>query len=206
MRTHPLVAALGAFCAAYFALWACAPVAMVRPPVPMPADDKGEFGVAAGINEALESTGYMTPLSSPNGPSAQIWYAHHFADDRLVVGGVLFGGTSSLVGTGVTLRYNAIRGERFRLGVDLDGGFAWASAGVPMAVRLNDALWLYTAPSVGLRVAQAARVPLGLSIGVGEHTLLTPEISLGTGGSGAGLFYAPEGLQVAASFGSTFRF
>lgn len=206
MRTHPLVAALGTLCAAYFALWACAPVAMVRPPVPMPADDRSEIGLAAGINEALETTGYLTPMSTPNGPTGQLWYAHHFGDDRFVLGAVVFGGTSSLIGTGVTLRYNAVRAQRFRLGLDVDGGLGWVSAGVPMAFRFTDALWLYTAPSAGYRAAQAIRVPVGLSIGLGDHVLLTPEVSVGAGGAGNGLVYSVAGPQVAASLGSTFRF
>lgn len=207
-RLHPLAAALGVACVGYFALWACAPAAMLRPPVPMP-DAQNELGVGGVYNAPIATTEVEDPRATGGGlglgPAGQVWYARHFSD-RFSLGGVVFGGLAAGVGGGVQARIMAVTGEKFRLGIDAEGGFLWGAVGVPVGVRLSDRVWAYAAPGVGYRAAQLARLPVGLSIRVGDHVLLTPEVSVGYGTASPDLGAGWTGLQVYGAFGSSFRF
>ena len=204
MRVHPLVAAVGTLCTAYFALWACAPAAMLRPPTPMVEGDPNELGVGAMYNVAIEDTGVLLAQDYAVGPGAQIWYSYHFSD-KFSMGAVAFGGAPSLLGVGLQARYLPVTNDKIRLGVDLAGGALWGEVGLPFAARLSDRLWLYGAPSVGARTSQMFRFPVGLSIGIGDHVQITPEISAGYGNTPFLYGEGNRGFQLYGAVGSTFR-
>ncbi|GDX78391.1 hypothetical protein LBMAG42_02020 [Deltaproteobacteria bacterium] len=149
---------------AYFALWACAPAASMRPPT-LDLDAPHEIGLA-GVATTNNGATFA--------PDAQLWYEQRVGK-KFSVGGTLFGGATGLVGVGALGRWHAVELDRFRLGVDFEGGFLYAAVGVPMAYRLLGDWWLYTSPSAGLRMNGLARLPVGTQFGIGEHVRISVE-------------------------------
>ena len=180
-RTRRPLSALTLAVSAYYALWACAPAATMRP-MTLDLDRPNEFGVAASATEALgaeDTRGCLSaPLQCQGGFDGQLWYQHRF-NQRFTLGGTVFGGQTSLVGAGVLLRFHWVELDRFRFGTDLEAGFLWGAVGLPASVRLVDDLWLYTNPSVGVRFVEGARLPLGLAWGAPDNLWIQAEVAYG---------------------------
>ncbi|MDP2306165.1 MAG: hypothetical protein Q8P18_09055 [Pseudomonadota bacterium] len=175
-----LVQLLTVAVSAYYALWACAPAATMRP-LTLDLDQPNEFGLAASGTQRLgdESRACTNELfSCAGGFNGQLWYQHRF-NERFSLGGTIFGGQTSFVGAGVLARLHWVELDRFRFGTDLEAGFLWGAVGFPVSVRLVDDLWIYTNPSVGARFIQAARLPLGLAWGVTEQVWIQGEFTWG---------------------------
>ncbi|MDP2314212.1 MAG: hypothetical protein Q8P41_15015 [Pseudomonadota bacterium] len=174
------VSALTLLVSAYYALWACAPAATMRP-MTLDLDQPNEFGLAASGTDRL-GTGDRGCSSEiflcEGGFNGQLWYQHRF-NERFSFGGTIFGGQTSFVGAGVQARLHWVELDRFRFGTDLEGGFLWAALGLPVSVRLVDDLWLYSNPSVGARFVQSARFPLGVAWGINEHIWVQGELAWG---------------------------
>lgn len=160
---------------AYYALWACAPAATMRP-MTLDLDTPDEFGIGAAATFPTDPTAACTNelFSCEGGFNGQLWYQHRF-DERFSFGGTLFAGQTSIVGGGVIARFHWVEIDRLRFGTDLEAGFLWGAVGLPLSVRLVDDLWVYTNPSVGLRFVQPARFPLGVAWGVTDNVWLTAE-------------------------------
>lgn len=165
-----------------------------------------EIGVGGLVNVGLgDSDPTATTTGYGLGPGAQVWYAWH-PTDHVSAGVVAFAGTPSLFGGGALFRWLPLTDDRVRAGIDLGLGFAWVEVGLPMGFRLTDRVWLYTAPSVGIRTSQTVRVPVGLSFRLGDHVQLTPEASVGYGNTPIFMGDVWPGLQVYGALGSSFRF
>ncbi len=174
-----LVQLLTVAVSAYYALWACAPAATMRP-MTLDLDQPNEFGLAAsGTSGMGDGRGCANELFGCRGGfNGQLWYQHRF-NERFSLGGTVFGGQTSLVGAGVLARLHWVELDRFRFGTDLEGGFLWGAVGLPVSVRLVDDLWLYSNPSVGARFYQSARFPLGLAWGVTDQFWIQGEAAWG---------------------------
>ncbi|MDP2306166.1 MAG: hypothetical protein Q8P18_09060 [Pseudomonadota bacterium] len=165
---------------AYYALWACAPVATMRP-MTLDLDQPNEFGLAVSATEPLGSIGRgcsFMPLLCESGFNGQLWYQHRF-NQRFSLGGTIFGGQNSLVGAGVQARLHWVELDRLRFGTDLEAGFLWGAVGFPVSVRLVDDLWIYSNPSVGARLVQSARFPLGVAWGITDQVWIQAEAAWG---------------------------
>jgi hypothetical protein len=174
------VQALTLAASAYYALWACAPAVSMRP-LNTDMEHPNEIGLAGGYSGEVTGGGGACStelVACGGGPNGVLWYQHRF-HERFSLGGTLFGGTTSIVGGGLLLRGHWVETDRFRLGTDLDGGFLWASLGVPMSVRVVDQLWFYTNPSIGARLVQPVRFPLGVAWGVTENVWIQAEGAYG---------------------------
>ncbi len=175
-----VVQALTVVVSAYYALWACAPAATLRP---MTLDvGEHEFGLGAAVTGPTgDGTGCGTELLvCQGGLNGQLWYQHRFGE-RFSLGGTIFGGQSSFVGAGVQARFHWVETDRFRFGTDLEGGWLWAAAGLPVSFKLLDAhdLWLYSGPSFGFRSMQPLRVPLGVAWGIQDGLWAQAEFAWG---------------------------
>lgn len=164
---------------AWYALWACAPAATMRP-MTLDMDTPNEFGLAGSVTQFVGAPETCADdlFGCSAGFDGQIWYQRRFLE-RFSFGGTIFGGESSNLGAGVFGRFHWLETDRFRLGTDLEGGFLWGAVGVPFSVRLVGNLWVYTNPSVGMRLAQSARFPLGVAYGINEHWWIQAEGAYG---------------------------
>ncbi len=179
-QTEALAALLAMLCVAYFALWACAPAATIRPDLPMRNGQNVGIGlgVASGVLGRANCRNVVLDTAS-NCTSGQLW-AHFEASDWFQFGVVGFAGDVNGAGLGPYARLRLITETDFRMAVDLSAGLAWFAAGLPMAFRLGDALWVYTEPSVGMRIFNAGRLPIGLAVDLG-FVRIHAEMGAGTG-------------------------
>jgi hypothetical protein len=197
---------LAVLLSAWFALWACAPAAAMRP-MTGSMDEPNEFGGGYTYAAPLTDTNRCANdlITCNPGSNGQIWYQHRFGE-RFSLGGTLFGGQTSLFGGGVLGRFHLLESDRLQLGGDVSLGFAWGELGVPVAVRVAGPVWLYTEPTVAFRLVQPVRVPLGVAINLDDHFSVAAE-----GAWGFDPFFNP-GLSVAetsyfsGSAGVSYRF
>lgn len=144
---------------------ACAPAAMMNPPLPMMEGHKNMLGgfVTGGYPNYFEA-------NMPVSPNAQLWYIRSITP-KLNVQVSTFMGLSSLIGAGVGLQYTFLEQSKFRMGLELQGGYAYGRLSLPAAVALKPSLWLYTAPAAQFAATGFMRVPLGLAWQNGPSTL-----------------------------------
>ncbi len=149
---------------AYFVFWACAPTTYFQPSGHIqPREGFVEIGASTALvpggQVAFDSssdaqTGVQPSFDFQLSGGAQV---NDFLSLRLHV----FAGSSTLVGLGPALRFHLLKDERLDIGVDFQGGWLWASVGLPISVEITDRLWFYTQPSFGLRF-QPTQLPVGL--------------------------------------------
>lgn len=157
----------------------CAPPALGPPPLPFVAGQDTEIGgvlAGGGVVPRDESLGCHGLLGCAGASGG--FYANYELHDRLEVGGMAFAGNTSLGGGGGFVRFWYLDSEVFRLGGELSAGWLWASVGVPVARRVGP-VWLWTAPSAGLRYFSLLRLPVGVAAQPGEHLTLSGELSVG---------------------------
>lgn len=141
----------------YFALWACGPIAVAPPPVPMAGGRTHELGLAPSMATRVPPCGISIECG---GPSLAAWYRHTIG--RSDVGAIAFGGSTTLGGVGVLFRHRLVQREAFLVALQLDGGFLYAAAGLPLAFALSEQTWVHLTP----QVRGQAWVPLRLSTGL----------------------------------------
>jgi hypothetical protein len=172
--------AMGTIAACYFAFWACAPTAVIPPPVPFAEDQWAEFTVEAGLGtndgafhwgerwETIEEGGqvYSRYLGRGLQPEGQIAFVGQPVRG-LSVGGQAYIAPSYemdvAVGAGAFARYLFRPSERFAMGVAGQVGWLHAGLGLPVSFRLGERFWLWTQPGAGLDYVGLVTVPLGLS-------------------------------------------
>jgi hypothetical protein len=179
------------------ALAACAPIGTFRPLVPLSVEDPRELTV--GWTQSFNSA--AVPLGDypfGDGPNFQIWLDGRLGP-KVTFGGGVFAGQSEGLGGGLGARFVLVDGPRWRLGLDVNGGFGWVDAGMPVAFQLNPGAWLYTEPSLGLRLPGLIRLPLGLRLAFSEHGALDLEGAVEHGSTGAGGLASPTGATVGAA-------
>ena len=162
---------------AYYAIWACAPAASFRP-ITHDLDLPDEVGLGGTFVGAPGGVPCYGPGGGFCGPSAAVWIQRR-TTERFSVGGTIFAGATTFLGGGLQVRYHLLETDRWRLGADAEAGFLWGAVGLPVSLRLVDDLFLTATPSVGLRIAQPARVPLGIAWGVTDTFWLQAEVARG---------------------------
>jgi hypothetical protein len=143
--------------ASLFGVAACAPVASFRPAAPLLEERSIELGVG-GV--AVAPRPYV---QEPWRGAGQVWAAGPISRVFDLGGVVAFdlGGFAA----GGSLRAHLFTRDRFALAADLEAGWAWAALAIPVAVRLFDETWLYTAPRFGNWGGNVSvGIPLGLSV------------------------------------------
>jgi hypothetical protein len=168
----------------YSVLWACAPAFSVPPPVPMSDGRQLELGAAGGVTLA-EDDPFGNGTVYPDG---MLFFRAHTAP-RLDVGLTAFGGLSTLVGLGAWLDWRIVDTDRVVLGPGIAGGFLYAEASLPVAVRVAPTGWLYTRPRFGFGRAE---IPLGFTLSLPQGVGLMVEAGLAFPGDyGGGVLYGP---------------
>ncbi len=146
-------------CIAYFALWACAPMAAVPPMLPRNQGEISRLDLAVGGTTWNAGKG---ETSAPTG-SVQVQTSYLAQFKYADIGGLVTVGTFSSVGTGVFTRFHVIDTENLQLGLQLSGGWLFVAAALPVSVRLEGTpVWVYTAPSIGAQIG-TVRLPLGIA-------------------------------------------
>ncbi len=159
---------------------ACYPPSAVPPPVPLATESTASLGmnVTASYGYTFwdelgnESCNYIN--SCPGYPDGQAWALFHPTTywDELTNGlelGILGSfGMVSFATIGGIVRYTPVRTERFRLGMQIDGGLFWVRTGMPVAVAVERRLWLWSYPALRYEGASETQssvieVPLGFS-------------------------------------------
>lgn len=150
----------------------CSPAANLRPMTPLPPTARAEIGV-----------GYTTvgprPLQADEGwaHGGQIWGTWNAQTwlDIAVVGA--FDDESGTAGLAV--RWRALETDRVALGLGVELGAGWAGVQVPVAARLLDGVWVYTAPQLGTwGIDPTARVPVGIDVEVLDTLRVRTEAQL----------------------------
>lgn len=140
----------------YFALWACGPIAVAPPPVPMAEGRTQEIGLAPSFGAAVPCAVDFVC----SGPSLAGWYRTRVGKSDL--GAFVFAGTPSLVGAGFLFRYRLVEQDRLVAALQLDGGFLYGALGVPIAFSVADHTWIYVTPQVRAQLWSPARIGTGL--------------------------------------------
>lgn len=179
-QSQLLMALVAAVCVAYFALWACAPAATVRPDLPMAQGQTVGIGLSGTRGLIGRENCRDVLLSSASSCAAGQLWLHFEALDWFQFGVVGFAGDVNGAGLGPYGRLRLVTEPNFRMAVDLSAGVAWFAAGLPIAMRLGESLWLYSEPSIGLRIFNAGRLPIGVAMDLGVFRVHA-EVGAGTG-------------------------
>lgn len=133
----------------------------------MPGRD-GEVGAGAAI--VTPRPGVDEPLQG----AAQVWTLGE-PSTRLTVSAIGAFDVNAFA-IGGAIRFNWVRGDRTALGVEAEAGFAWAAVSVPLAFRLFDETWIYTAPRLGnFGVDPLLSLPAGVSARMIDGFILRAE-------------------------------
>ena len=147
--------------AAGIACTGCAPATYQRPMVPLMPDQRGEMGLA------FNRVG-PRPVGQDEWTSGgQAWGTYQpvtWFDVSLV--GTFTDGFSA----GLAMRWRAIESDNFAAGLGAELGVGWAALNLPISVRVQDRVWMYTAPQYGSwGVDDTVRLPLGVDVRVADE-------------------------------------
>jgi len=80
----------------------------------------------------------------------------------------LVGAFDDVGGTaGLAIRWRALDADRVAVGLGMELGVGWAGLQLPVAARVMDGVWIYTAPQIGTwGVDLGPRLPIGVDIEV----------------------------------------
>lgn len=157
-----------ALCLALLVLTGCSPIAGFRPASGLLPGKRLELGGGGAI------LGPRPFVEEPVRGTGQLWATGRLSR-RVTVSGIGAFDTSA-VAVGGAVRFDYLRVNRFAAGAEIEGGFAWLGASTPLALRLFDETWLYTAPRLGTRsFAWALEVPAGLSVRVHHGWMVRAE-------------------------------
>ncbi|MBK7585202.1 MAG: hypothetical protein IPI67_34070 [Myxococcales bacterium] len=146
----------------------CSPVASFRPASGLMSDRRTELGLGMA---------QVTPrpyVTEPSASASQAWISGA-AGRRFDVTGI-YAFDDDAVAAGGALRFTPLRFDRLAAGVEQELGYAWFGLSTPMALRLVDETWLYTAPRLGTWGFDLAFfIPVGLSVRVVDGLMLRAE-------------------------------
>ncbi|MCA9526135.1 MAG: hypothetical protein KC549_07530 [Myxococcales bacterium] len=151
---------------------ACAPAANMRPMTPMLPSHQGELGVA-----------YTQVGPRPVGEDATMHGGQAWATmqpltwlDISLVGAFA---SQGLAVAGLAVRWRAIEVDGFAAGIGAELGTGWVGVDLPVAVRVFDGLWAYSAPQLGTWGKDpTVRLPLGLDVEVSEELRIRGEAQM----------------------------
>jgi hypothetical protein len=147
---------------------ACTPIAGFRPASGLLPDKRLEIGGGGAV------IGPRPYVEEPARGAGQVWATGRTS--RRVTLSAIGAFDDSAVALGGAVRLDYLRTGRVAAGVEVEGGFAWAGASVPAALRLFDETWLYTAPRLGTRGLEwAIELPVGLSVRIFDGWMVRAE-------------------------------
>jgi hypothetical protein len=165
-HNHTLARLIVLISMAWFILWACAPMMSAPPAPPIPSDHNKEFGLGGNAGAGLDGD-YWEPVGS-----VQLWQRFQVGTQRYnEVGFMVQGGWPTLVSGGLYYRINTSRTGPVRVGHQLEAGGAWFGYSLPVAIPLNDTVWLTTQPSLRASAFSIVQMPVGLSVQTGNSRL-----------------------------------
>jgi len=141
--------------------------------------------------------------------SGQLWQRFQVGTQRYnEVGFMVQGGWPTMVSGGLFYRINTARTGPVRVGHQLEAGGAWFGYSLPVAIPLNDTVWLTTQPSLRASMLSIVQLPVGLSVQAGQSRL---DFEVGAHFGGIGLAdYIPGydtmlygGLGISHQFGKS---
>lgn len=149
----------------------CSPIANLRPASGLMPGKRLEVGAGAAalsprpfVNEDWESAG-------------QVWVSGNTSS--LITLSAIGAFDTDAFAAGGALRVNVLRESRFAFGVEGELGYAWAALSLPVALRLFDESWLYSAPRLGTWSTDPIfSVPLGLSLRIYEGFAIRGEAQI----------------------------
>jgi hypothetical protein len=159
-------------CAALVAiLGACSPIANLRPASGLMPGKKLEVGAGAAV---LSPRPYVTEDWESAG---QVWVS---GDASSLISVAAIGAFDrDAVAAGGAFRVNLVRESRVAFGVEGELGYAWAALSLPVALRVFDQSFLYSAPRLGTWSSDPIfSVPLGLSLRIHDGFSLRAEAQL----------------------------
>jgi len=153
-------------------LFGCAPLASLRPAGGLwESDRSAEIGAGA---VALGPRPYVIESWQPVG---QVWGALRL--DRSFELSAIGAFDEQAFAAGGALRWIPLRADRLAAGAEVEFGFAWAALALPIALRLSDGLWLYTAPRLGnMGIHLTPGLPGGLSLEIFDGWIVRAEAQL----------------------------
>jgi hypothetical protein len=157
--------------ALFTALGSCSPIANLRPASGLMPGKKLELGAGAA---AVSPRPFVTEDWES---AAQLWVTGNTS--ALITLSAIGAFDSDALAAGGALRINLVHEQRVAFGVEGELGYAWAAMSLPVALRLFDESWLYSAPRLGTWSTDAIfSVPLGLSLRVYDGFSLRGEAQL----------------------------
>ena len=95
--------------------------------------------------------------------AGQLWFSGRASSWVHLSGIAAFDPEAMGVGGGV--RAFVLRAERFKGGMDLEAGYGWGAAALPVALRLFEQNWLYASPRISnYGIQPTLGVPIGLNV------------------------------------------
>lgn len=143
----------------------------MRPMTPLPPGKRAEVGLA-----------YTAVSPRPVGQDpwthgGQAWATASATTwlDVALVGAFDSGGGTA----GLALRWRALDHDRVALGLGVEVGVGWAGIQIPVAARVIDGVWLYTAPQLSTWGTDLApRIPLGVDVQIHDMLRVRTEAQL----------------------------
>jgi hypothetical protein len=149
-------------------LTGCAPLVGFRPASGLLPDKRLELGGGGAI------VGPRPYVEEKTHGAGQFW-ATGRAGGHVTLSAIGAFDTSAIA-IGGAVRYDYLRLDRIAAGAEVEGGFLWAGTSLPVALRLFDETWLYTAPRIGARSdGWALELPAGLSVRVYDGWMIRAE-------------------------------
>jgi len=143
----------------------------------MMGDQRGEVALMAGGSHlpGIHDPATGKDTAATTDVAVQGWFARKLFDGELALQG--FVGTNG-AGGGAKYRWQGQLGL-LRAGLDMEVGWAWGGAGVPLSYELGDALWLYSRPFIGYYhpVGPGAALPLGIAFRIGNAGVFVMEVN-----------------------------
>lgn len=149
-------------------LGGCGPLSSFRPASGLMPDRSMEAGL--GVTE-VTARPYVTESSASAGqawlsgnvsPRVALTLITAFDDDAAALGGAA--------------RFTPLRLDRLALGVEQEVGYAWLGLSMPLALRVVDETWIYTAPRFSTwGVDLSFGIPVGASVRVVDGLMLRAE-------------------------------
>ena len=154
-------------------------------------DHVAEFGFAASLSHPFQSDQSRQDASF----DYQTWGGAHFkyVDVGCLVG---LGANSRFVGG--FARLNALTSDEVRLGLQVGVGIVGAHIALPVAFRMAEDMWIYTAPTAAASVVRL-RLPVGVGYHIHDFITILAEGSLGIGAA----FFGSTQLECASGGSSS---
>ena len=160
---------------AVLGLVACTPTMMAPPAAPLDPGHSRSFGLGyTAHKESISAAERSMDGDSPIMSGGQFWLRRKSKPstetEAETESGLLisFGMTSfGAAGTYFRRRINGLP-ESVYIGTQLEWGWIWGGAALPIGLRIHDDIWVYMQPTIRYPAILMAHLPLGLSIDLAD--------------------------------------